>query len=347
VAVPTVTYERRRPEETTLYQVVQDNLETLYGAVDDGAVKVALPEFVRTELGFVHVRCATCEHHLAVAFSCKTRTLCPSCSGRRMAGCAAHLVDRVLPSVPVRQYVLAFPYELSGLAATRPDVLSLLSRVFWEALRLRYRRWAKQAGLGNLETGAVTGVQRFGSSLNVHVHFHLLCLDGVYVEDGGALRFEPAPPPTRSELESMLQSIYARVMKWLGKRGLLREDEGSNARAELSPTEALTTLGMERGTLVSMREGADGAGDDAALGRPAPPPRATEAVVHERFNLHASVRLGAQDDVGRERLCRFLTRPAFALGRIRLLRDGNVAYRVKKVSVASGIQACVVCRRFR
>ena len=40
-----------------------------------------------------------------------------------MAGTATHLVDCVLPAVPVRQYVLAFPYELLGLAATRPEVL--------------------------------------------------------------------------------------------------------------------------------------------------------------------------------------------------------------------------------
>ena len=57
-----------------------------------------------------------------------------------------------------------FPYELSGLAATRAFVLTRLSRIFWEALRLRYRRWAKTAGLGELaahaETGAVTGVHR-------------------------------------------------------------------------------------------------------------------------------------------------------------------------------------------
>jgi len=45
-----ITYERRRPEATTLYQVVQDNLETLYGAVDEGAVPIALPRFVRKEL---------------------------------------------------------------------------------------------------------------------------------------------------------------------------------------------------------------------------------------------------------------------------------------------------------
>ncbi len=36
-----------------------------------------------------------------VAFSCKTRGFCPSCTSRRMAGTAAHLVDRVLPARPV------------------------------------------------------------------------------------------------------------------------------------------------------------------------------------------------------------------------------------------------------
>ena len=99
----------------------------------------------------------------------------------------------------MRQYVLAFPYELSGLAATRPEVLAALSRIFWDSLRMRYQGWAKAAGLATLhrvDTGAVTGVHRAGASLNVHVHFRLLCLDGVYVEDGETLRFEPAPAPS-------------------------------------------------------------------------------------------------------------------------------------------------------
>jgi hypothetical protein len=83
-----------------------------------------------------------------------------------MAGTAAHRVDGVLPAAPVRQYMLAFPYELSGLAATRPDVLRALSRIFWEALRRRYHRWAKQAGHAatRAETGAVTGVHRASGS---------------------------------------------------------------------------------------------------------------------------------------------------------------------------------------
>ena len=42
--------------------------------------------------------------------------------------------------------------------------------------------------------------------------------------------------------------------------------------------------------------------------------------------------LEAHDDLGRERLCRYLCRPAFSLARLRMRRDGNVSYRVKKAS---------------
>jgi hypothetical protein len=45
-----------------------------------------------------------------------------------MANVAAHLVDRVLPDVPVRLYVLTLPYELRRLAAFKADVLTARSR---------------------------------------------------------------------------------------------------------------------------------------------------------------------------------------------------------------------------
>jgi hypothetical protein len=51
--------------------------------------------------------------------------------------------------------------------------------------------------------------------------------------------------------------------------------------------------------------------------------------VHERFNLHASVHLAAHDDLARERLCRYLARPAFSLARFGVRRGGLVVYRVK------------------
>lgn len=42
--------------------------------------------------------------------------------------------------------------------------------------------------------------------------------------------------------------------------------------------------------------------------------------------------LAAADDTGRERPCRSITRPHFTLGRLLRLRDGKLAYRVKKAS---------------
>jgi len=63
---------------------------------------------------------------------------------------------------------------------------------------------------------------------------------------------------------------------------------------------------MQRGNLVTVRERDDGADEDEPGVPPQTTPRATDAVTHERFNLHASVRIEAHDDLGRERLCRYL-----------------------------------------
>jgi len=73
-----------------------------------------LPAFVRRELegtlacgspdhGFGRYRCQACGLEEWIPFSCKGRGFCPSCGGRRMASQAAHLVDRVLPRVPIRR----------------------------------------------------------------------------------------------------------------------------------------------------------------------------------------------------------------------------------------------------
>jgi hypothetical protein len=43
-------YARHRPETTALYEVVRDNLETLYGAIDEGVLEVRLPKHARKEL---------------------------------------------------------------------------------------------------------------------------------------------------------------------------------------------------------------------------------------------------------------------------------------------------------
>ena len=55
-----------------------------------------------------------------------------------MAAQAAHVVDKVLPSVPLRQWVISFPYEMRLLLAKRSDVLSAVLRL---VMRLVVGSW--------------------------------------------------------------------------------------------------------------------------------------------------------------------------------------------------------------
>ena len=115
------------------------------------------------------------------------------------------------------------------------------------------------------------------------------------------------------------------IPKWLRKRGYLRDDaDVSNESPRRTFEEALILAAMERGTLKAMRD--DGVNSAYELR----PPAKSDAVTHHGFNLHASVTIRADDDMGRERLFRYGLRPAFALSRLRFLRDGNLAYRVEK-----------------
>lgn len=335
------TYLPREPHATVLYRLVKEHgAEFLRHAREsyDGP----LPRYVEDELrgylrcgdfslGFVHLRCHRCQHDLLVAFSCKNRGLCPSCAGRRMAAQAAHLVDCVLPAVPIRQFVLSFPFELSLLAATKPEVLRALARIHAEELARRYKQAAKKSGeTGKLHAGAVTFVQRFGSSLNLHVHLHTCALDGVYVDaDDGPPRFVPAEPPSLAELYVLTERVALRVMTWLRKRGYAKEDDpASNDTPERSFAELLAQVATQRGTVENLK---DDTGESDGLAEPAAPLR-DEAVSRHGFNLHASLTIAADDDLGRERLCRYGLRPPFALSRLRVLRDGRISYRVKKSS---------------
>jgi hypothetical protein len=105
--------------------------------------------------GFVHLKCDRCDHGFVVAFSCKNRGVCSSCAGRRMANAAAHLVDRVLPNVPVRQWVLSLPFELRRLVAFDAKVLSAVSRIFSSAVPHHYESGAKGTGHRMCKAGSI------------------------------------------------------------------------------------------------------------------------------------------------------------------------------------------------
>ncbi len=58
------------------------------------------------ENGFARIRCPDCAEEYLLAFSCKTRELCPSCAAKRSAATASLLAEEVFEEVGHAQWVL-------------------------------------------------------------------------------------------------------------------------------------------------------------------------------------------------------------------------------------------------
>ncbi|HIM56981.1 MAG TPA: hypothetical protein EYM39_09785, partial [Candidatus Latescibacteria bacterium] len=75
-----------------------------------------------------------------------------------------------------------------------------------------YRRQARAQGYSGARCGSVTFVQRFGSSINLNPHFHVLMLDGVYVPaaDGEEPVFAAAPPLADEDVHEIVETAAQR-----------------------------------------------------------------------------------------------------------------------------------------
>jgi hypothetical protein len=120
--------------------------------------------------------------------------------------------------------VLSLPFALRFLLATDPDSLTRVLRTVYRAIsgfQLRQAGLTRATGF----PGAVTLIQRFGSALNLNIHFHMIFLAGVYLPaEGAAPVFRQVPAPTGTELQELVQQIAARIGKVLEQRGLVERD---------------------------------------------------------------------------------------------------------------------------
>jgi len=342
-AEPGVEYVPRRPEETTLYTVVQLHLESWLAQAR--ARERTVPAFVERELrefldcgimanGFLRLHCDGCGLDRVVPFSCKGRGFCPSCGGRHMADTAAHLVDRVLPRVPVRQWVLSLPFGLRYRLAHDRELTAEVLRVFVRAIFawLRRRSRPAQPATGPAPGGAVTFVQRFGGALNLNVHFHTLVLDGAYKssEADGALRFHATPPPTGEELERILNRVIRVIARLIERRGLgdepdrLFEDDPLLAQLLTAAVQGKVATGPRAGQHV-LRFGDC---NEVVPGQSAADQIPGLARAHG-FSVHAGVAVPANDRRRLERLCRYAGRPPVATKRLSVMADGRLLYELR------------------
>src|SRR5215469_5058149 len=237
MAPAVATYAPRDPSGTVLYHVIAEHLETFLASFTDDPEATGLPVYVEREFydylrygilahGFLRLGCDTCKHELLVPFSCKRRGFCPSCAGRRMAQTAAHLVEQVIPWVPTRQWVVSVPIPLRYWMAASRDLTAKVHTIIRTTIGQYYVNQAVTRGVprDQVHPGSVTFIQRFGSALNLNLHFHLIFLEGVYLDrtdQGLEPRFLQGEPPSDTDIAAVVQKISRRVMRKLRHLGYL------------------------------------------------------------------------------------------------------------------------------
>jgi hypothetical protein len=342
------TRQRRTPERTVLYRVLADNLETFLDRVAEDDFRT-LPRFVERELrafldcgiltrGFCRVHCTACGKDDLVAFSCKGRGFCPSCGTRRMVDTAAWLVDRVLPEVPVRQWVLALPHRIRFLCAYDPATCAGVRRILVRAVVSFYKRRARDHGIADPRVGCVAFTQRFDSALRLNVHFHTLWPDGVFTcssTDGVRARFHTAPQITDEDIDKLARAIRQRVLRFLRKHGKLPEDDApADDPTTLEPSvlqvlgaaavQGRIALGPNAGAYVPRlgRGSLEGGGEFR---------RGKLCADVDGFSLHAGVCIPGYSRERLEKLCRYAARPPVVNERLSLSADGKkVLYKLKR-----------------
>ena len=351
MAPAVATYEPRDPSHTVLSTVIADHLETFLAALDADPDATGLPAYVRREFydylqcgilahGFLRLGCDTCHQELLLPFSCKRRGFCPSCAGRRMAQTAAHLVEGVIPWVPTRQWVVSEPMPLRYWMAASQDLTAQVHTIVRTTIGQYYVNQAvtRRIERQQVQQGSVTFIQRFGSALNLHVHFHCVFLEGVYLNRTAAglkPHFLKSEPPSDADITAVLQKISRWVIRTLRQLGYLEagneaamatgydpllDNEPELARTMAASVTQRIACGERAGQAV--RRIGSGFGYEGALPARTGPRCAR---VHG-FSLHANTQVPAHRRDQLERLLRYTARGAVALERLAEEAHGDLVY---------------------
>ncbi len=351
MAPAVATYQPRDPSCTVLYHVIAEHLETFLASLADDPEATGLPAYVQREFydylqcgilahGFLRLGCDTCHHELLVPFSCKRRGFCPSCAGRRMAQTAAYLVEQVIPWVPTRQWVVSVPIPLRYWTASSQDLTAKVHTIIRRTIAQYYVNHAVTRGVSRdkVSAGSVTFIQRFGSSLNLNLHFHCVFIEGVYLDrtdEGRKPHFLAGEPPTDTDIAAVIQKISHRVIRTLRRLGYLETDmeppvaTGYDPLRDTAPEFARTmAASVQQRIAFGERAGQHVRRLGAGFGSEGEAPQLTGprcASVHG-FSLHANTAIPAHRRDQLEQLIRSTARGAVSLERLQEDTNGDLVY---------------------
>jgi hypothetical protein len=351
MAPAVATYAPRDPSSTVLYHVIAEHLETFLASLDSDPDAPGFPAYVEREFydylrcgilahGFLRLGCDTCHHELLVPFSCKRRGFCPSCAGRRMAQTAAHLVEQVIPWVPTRQWVVSVPIPLRYWMAGSQDLTAKVHTIIRTTIGQYYVNQAVAHGheRATVHPGSVTFIQRFGSALQLNLHFHVIGLEGVYLDrthQGLKPRFVPGEPPTDTDIAGVVQKISRRVRRLLRRLGYLETGleppvaTGYDPLRDHEPALAHTmAASVQQRIAGGERAGQPVRRIGSGFGYEGEAPRLTgpHCASINGFSLHANTAIPAHRRDQLERLIRYTARGAVSLERLQEDTNGDLVY---------------------
>ena len=362
----TFQYKRHEPEKTLLYQVLARDWETWLAERQADTSRTPLPTYVLREFeaffrcgllqyGFIILSCEGCGDQMPVAFSCKNRGFCPSCSAKRMSETAVHLIDNVLPHVPYRQWVTTFPHTLRFWMAASRKLTNMVHQLVSARITHYYVHAAEERGIKEPQHGGVTFVQRFGSALNLNIHLHTVAIEGVFSVSGPTPVFYQLRGPTDEELADIVAAVANDVINALRDNDYLPDEGTETDRPDwldksFAESEQLTAAAAASAAM-KIAFGERAGQKVRRIGRgfgyeeEVPMVKGPRCYAVNGFTIHANRYLGPQERGKLEELLAYGARGSFSNERLSLLDpnnpDGDLVYSLKR-AWSDGTEAIVM-----
>ena len=212
-------------------------------------------------------------------------------------------------------------------------VLSLFVKKIFRSLRVKAFEAGFIKNMKDCKPGSIAVIQRFGSALNLNLHYHVLVTDGVFAldEKTSSVRFHSLTRPSELELESIAYETCCAVIGRLRREGLWLDESQeedlfpSINENPLAPSyQASLTGRIEFGEkkghrLCRIYSEAKCSKDPSKklIGR------------GQSFNLDAGRVVQANDRAGLERLARYILRPPISSSRLRERADLQIEVKLK------------------
>jgi hypothetical protein len=224
--------------------------------------------------------------------------------------------------------------------ASSQDLTAIVHTIMRTTIGQYYVNKAVTRGFerGNIQPGSVTFIQRFGSAINLNVHYHFVFLEGVYLDrtdQGLKPRFLKGEPPSDVDIATVVQKISHRVIRTLRRlryleAGIdgavptghdpLRDDAPELARTLAASVQQRIAFGERAGQQVRRIGAGFGAeGETPTLTGP-------RCASVRGFSLHANTQVPAHRRDQLERLIRYTARGAVSLERLEQDANGDLVY---------------------